>query len=101
MLAQQTLDQQKTAAAAQLDAANKAAAGQQSQLQAQIDAANKLYQSQSEATNRANQKQPDTATINANNQQQGKGGQSGTLLTGPAGVDLSKLKLGQATLLGQ
>ena len=60
----------------------------------------KLYQQQTEQINRANQKQPDTTSMMAANLQAAKGGQSGTMLTGPTGVDLDQLKLGKTTLLG-
>lgn len=50
--------------------------------------------------NRANQKKPDTAAILSAAQQAGKGGASGTMLTGPQGVDPASLTLGKSTLLG-
>lgn len=53
-----------------------------------------------EATNRANQKQPDTSAILSAASQAGRGGESGTLLTGPAGVQPGALQLGKNTLLG-
>lgn len=53
-----------------------------------------------EATNRANQKRPDTMAILDAAAQSGKGGASGTMLTGPQGVDPSALNLGKNTLLG-
>lgn len=53
------------------------------------------------AMNRANQKAPDTSAILSGIQQAGKFGQSGTMLTGPTGVDSSSLTLGKSTLLGQ
>lgn len=54
-----------------------------------------------EATNRANQKQPDVAGILSAAQQAGKAGASGTMLTGPQGIDPTALQLGKNTLLGQ
>jgi hypothetical protein len=36
----------------------------------------------------------------SNNQAQAKGGESGTMLTGSAGVDPASLNLGKNTLLG-
>ena len=50
--------------------------------------------------NRANQRQPDTAAILSAAQQAGKGGASGTMLTGAQGVDPASLTLGKNTLLG-
>lgn len=53
-----------------------------------------------EAQNKANQRRPDTSAIMAAAQQSGMSGQSGTMLTGPAGVGQDALKLGKSTLLG-
>ena len=53
-----------------------------------------------EATNRANQKTADTVGALSAAQQSGKAGASGTMLTGPSGVDPSALNLGKNTLLG-
>ena len=50
--------------------------------------------------NRANPKKPDTSAVVSQLQQAAKGGASGTLLTGPSGVDPSTLQLGKSTLLG-
>lgn len=52
-----------------------------------------------QAVNKANQKKPNAGALLAANQD-GKAGQSGTMLTGPGGVDPSLLKLGKNTLLG-
>lgn len=49
--------------------------------------------------NRANQRKPDTLAILSAAQQAGKGGVSGTMLTGPQGVSDSLL-LGKTSLLG-
>jgi hypothetical protein len=51
--------------------------------------------------NRANQKKPNVGTILAAAQQASKGGASGTMLTGPGGVDPNALTLGRTSLLGQ
>ncbi len=53
-----------------------------------------------QATNRANARKPDSAAAMAAAILAGKSGQSGTMLTGPQGVDASTLMLGKATLLG-
>lgn len=63
-------------------------------------AATKTAAQADQAMNRANQKKPDTAAALASAQQAGGAGQSGTLLTGPAGVDPNSLVLGKNTLLG-
>lgn len=54
----------------------------------------------SQANNKANQKRANSSAILSSNQMAGKGGQSGTMLTGPGGVDPSALQLGKTTLLG-
>lgn len=50
--------------------------------------------------NAANKKRPDTMALLDNATQQGRAGQSGTMLTGPQGIDPSLLTLGKTTLLG-
>ena len=78
------------------------AAGAQKSAQAQAAAqASSTAKAADEANNRINQKRPDTVAILAANAQAGKGGQAGTMLTGPQGVDPSTLQLGKNTLLGQ
>lgn len=69
------------------------------QRQAQANADKQAAQADQEF-NRANQKKPDTAGIISAAQQAGKGGASGTMLTGPQGVDPNSLTLGKSTLLG-
>jgi uncharacterized protein HemX len=53
-----------------------------------------------EATNRANQKKPNTAAILDQMLMAGRTGTSGTMLTGAAGIDPTQLSLGRSTLLG-
>ena len=60
----------------------------------------KTEQDAERATNRANAKTPDVAAMMAANALAGSSGQSGTMLTGPGGVDPSMLTLGKSTLLG-
>lgn len=74
-------------------AQNKAQNEARSRAQAQANQAE-------QATNRANQKRPDAAAILDAATQAGKGGASGTMLTGPQGVDPNALNLGKNTLLG-
>lgn len=71
------------------------AAGDEAQKRAEATA--KLAE---EAVNKANQKRPNVAGMLSSNQMAAKGGQSGTMLTGPGGIDPSKLQLGKTTLLG-
>lgn len=53
-----------------------------------------------QAFNKSNQKRPNTGAMLSSNQMAGKGGQAGTMITGPGGIDPSLLKLGKTTLLG-
>lgn len=53
-----------------------------------------------QANNRANGKSPDIGAMLSRNTLDAKGGQSGTMLTGPQGVDPKTLLLGKSTLLG-
>lgn len=73
--------------------AKKAAAQSQS-------AADKLYAQQDQENNKANARGPDTDALLAANQQEAQAGQSGTMLTGPMGVDPNDLALGKNTVLG-
>ena len=80
--------------------ANKQAKAQQSadanaQKQAKLTA-----DAATEATNRANQKKPNAGRALSDAAQAAQGGVSGTMLTGPNGIDLSALQLGKTTLLG-
>jgi BioD-like phosphotransacetylase family protein len=50
--------------------------------------------------NRANQRRPDTQAAMANAEMATGGGASGTMLTGPQGIDPQQLALGKNTLLG-
>ena len=68
------------------------------QLKANVDKQEKASEM---AANRANQKSPDTRSILDAARQAGKSGVSGTMLTGPAGVDPALLSLGKNTLLRQ
>ena len=52
------------------------------------------------ANNRANAKKADVAGLLKANQEAAGGGAAGTMLTGPAGVDMAALNLGRNTLLG-
>lgn len=71
------------------------AAGQQA-----AQAAQKNAMLADEANNQANAKSPDMSGLMAANLAAGKQGASGTLLTGPGGIDPSQLTLGQSSLLG-
>lgn len=78
------------------------AAGAQSSAQNEARAnANRQAAAAEQAQNKANQKRPDTSAILSAVGQAGKAGESGTLLTGPAGVGANTLNLGRNTLLGQ
>ena len=64
------------------------------------DLAEKNASDQEQQFNKLNGRTPDTMALMDQNTQAGKNGPSGTLLTGPQGVDPSKLTLGRNTLLG-
>lgn len=64
------------------------------------NAAAKTADAADQANNQANQKTPDENALLSANQAAGKNGPSGTMLTGPGGVDPSLLQLGKSTLLG-
>jgi len=70
------------------------------QKQAQQQAQQQVKQAEQDM-NRANQKRPDSNALLSAAQQSGRAGASGTMLTGPQGVDQSALTLGKSTLLGQ
>jgi hypothetical protein len=82
-----------------MQGADQADAAKKSMQQAQTNADRTAAQADQDF-NRANQKKPDTSAILSAAQQAGKGGQSGTMLTGAQGVDPSALTLGKSTLLG-
>lgn len=77
----------------------QASAQKQAQAQARNEAL-KQEKSADEAMNRANQKTADSNALLDAAKQAGKSGASGTMLTGPAGVDPDALKLSKSTLLG-
>lgn len=81
--------------------ANKKAQSQQEQaLQQQKAATDKTAADADRTFNAANRKSPNTAGILAATSQAGKQGASGTMLTGPTGVDPNALTLGKNSLLG-
>lgn len=85
--------EQKKASAAALDQQKKQQAAAEKQAKDQLAMAE-------QDTNKANQKRPDTLAILDSVTQAGKAGASGTMLTGPQGVDPNALQLGKNTLLG-
>lgn len=62
--------------------------------------AEKTQAMQEQQINRANAKRPDIGAMLSGNEMAGKGGASGTMLTGPQGVDPNALSLSKNTLLG-
>lgn len=78
----------------------QAADNKKAMAQAQANADRQAKQAEQDM-NRVNQKKPDTSAILSAAQQSGKAGASGTMLTGPQGIDPSALSLGKITLLGQ
>jgi hypothetical protein len=83
--------------------ANMAKQGLEQQAKANdtaIKAASKQAEMADQAMNRANPKEADIMGMLDANKTQAKGGQSGTMLTGPQGVDPTSLLLSKKTLLG-
>lgn len=76
-----------------------ASSAKSAQAQAQANADRQL-RDQQQATARANQKRPDTLSLLDAAQQAGRAGASGTMLTGPQGVEANTLSIGKNTLLG-
>lgn len=84
----------------QKKSADRAADQAEKQANQQAAAAAKQADQAEQNMNRANQKTPDVGGILSASQQAGKAGASGTMLTGPQGVDPAALQLGKNTLLG-
>ena len=79
-------------------AASGAEAQKKANAQAQ-EAAARQAKAADEAMNAANRKKPDTLAI-LEAAQAGSSGPSGTMLTGPQGIDKNAMSLGKSTLLG-
>lgn len=84
----------------QKKAAGRAADQAEKQAQQQAKSADQQLNQAQQDTNRANQRQANTGSILDAATQAGKGGASGTMLTGAGGVDPNALNLGKNTLLG-
>lgn len=82
-------------------AGNKADQNQRSAQRQSLRTAQDQANATEQANNRANQKRPDVAGALSSALMSGKAGASGTMLTGPGGVDPNSLQLGKSTLLGQ
>lgn len=78
--------------------ANKANQQQREYQKNALDLSRKQADLADQANNKANAKMPDIAALLAANK--APGGVGSTMLTGPGGVDTSKLTLGRNTLLG-
>jgi hypothetical protein len=82
-------------------AAQKKAMKQQQQAQTEAAAQARSQQRQSEiAMSAANRRKPNIAAIMDNAAEGSMGGPSGTMLTGPMGVNPQDLQLGRSSLLG-
>lgn len=88
------------AAASIYTGSQQAKAQKKAQAQAQANA-EKQASAADQAFNAANQKRPDVSAILDAATQAGRGGVSGTMLTGAQGIDPNALTLGRSTLLGQ
>ena len=78
----------------------KAMAQAQSNAEKQATAAEKQATAAEQAMNAQNQKRPNTSEILDAATQAGRGGVSGTMLTGSQGVDKNAMALGRNALLG-
>ena len=81
-------------------AGNKADQQQRSAQRQSLAQAEASASAADQANNKVNQKRPDIAGALSAALQSGKAGASGTMLTGPGGVDPAALQLGKSTLLG-
>lgn len=81
-------------------AAERAAEQQERAMKQQAKQAEDLANRAEQDMNRANQSRPNTQGALDAASQAGRAGPSGTLLTGPQGVDPNSLQLGKTTLLG-
>lgn len=81
-------------------AGNKAGQDQRSAQRQSMRTAQDQANAAEQANNRANQKRPDVAGALSSALMSGKAGASGTMLTGPGGIDPNALQLGKSTLLG-
>lgn len=81
-------------------AGNKADQNQRSAQRQSLRTAEDQTNAAEQANNKANQKRPDVAGALSSALMSGKAGASGTMLTGPGGVDPNALQLGKSTLLG-
>ena len=78
--------------------ANKANQQQRAYQKTALEMSRKQADLADQANNKANPKTPDILALHAANK--APGGVGSTMLTGPGGVDTSKLTLGRNTLLG-
>jgi hypothetical protein len=84
----------------QQQAAKKGAEAQDRATQQATASATAQAGAADQANNRANAKTADVGAMSSRNTLDAKGGISGTMLTGPQGVDPKTLLLGKSTLLG-
>lgn len=84
----------------QQKAASSAASSQKTASDQAAAAATQSADQADQAFNKANGKKPNVAGMMADNQVAAQGGVSGTMLTGPQGIDPKTLMLGKSTLLG-
>jgi hypothetical protein len=78
----------------------KALRQQESAQTQQLTQAKEEAETSQQNINKANQRRPDTQAVMADASMGAAGGASGTMLTGPQGIDPQQLALGKNTLLG-
>lgn len=86
--------------AVQYDQGQKAQGAQRDAMAQAQRNAEKTASLADQANNLANAKKPNVQGLLSENAMAAKGGISGTMLTGPGGIDPNALKLGKSTLLG-
>jgi len=84
----------------QKQAQKKQASAQKKALQYADEQARKQADAEAQAHNRLNQKRADPYGMVGAMSAAERGGVSGTMLTGPQGVNIEDMKLGKSTLLG-
>jgi len=91
---------QQAQADQQMAAAQASFAATQSQFEKQMQMQQNQLKTAEENANKGNAKRPNSTAMMAATEQAAKAGASGTMLTGPQGVDPSALSLSKNTLLG-
>ena len=98
--AAESMAAQQSQADQQMQAAMASFSATQSQFEKQMQMQQNQLKTAEESANKGNAKRPNSTAMMAATEQAAKAGASGTMLTGPQGVDPSTLSLSRNTLLG-